>query len=1090
MKSTPRVSAPVLAFGLIALILSAVVGWYGYQRHQARGGAAADAAATDPDPDLASAPDSDGEIMPAEPEVVAMTFPDGFPPVIPISLVPHLIEAENGTWLKDNQYKLLPRGTQDFGGIEFHLEGMIQLQGRQSKDWKKYSYRQQVSLPLALTNQTDGRWEIMQRGSKIASVYVLAGTRYESDSEAVAANLVWRYTDGTSATTPIQFNVHVRDWIREEFEQPERLPYPFTKVVWTTPVAKQPERALRLYRLGLANPAPQKVIQRLDFLGMTGDATLFVTALTLDPVPLGQRPDGTPDLEPTDAIPGSLLQLQVIGPDDQPIAKAKIRLQIRRKAGTVNPYVTRSLGTDSQGTLGIKYSSDNLQSFEVGAAHEDFGGRKMLWDLSAGDWLPAAYTLKLGHGISLGGTVVDEGDQPIAEAKLSFNRFWSSEDDSPNQAGNRPDFQSKNVITDAVGQWQLRGVPKELLDNISFNITHADFTATNFNLRGKSDDEAKLRAGTHKIVLKRGLIVTGRVLDESDNPVKEARVWVGRPYYSGTQETKTDATGAFRFQGVPEGSQSFSVLAKDLKPVVTNLTVKTGLAEIIFRLGPGLTLRGIVKNETGEPVSGVRISLENERGGVSQDYNFEMTTDSAGRFEWNGAPETELKFSFLKQGYESKRQQPLKTTAENVITLRKGRTVQAWVVDAETEQPITKFRAGAGRNHGFGDSDQFYAEYPGMKNYTDANGLFTLELNEEQVNAIKAEADDYAGKVEKLPAAENGVVQVTLRLKPSASVRGVLVNAAGQPVPGASVALTKDGSMGGTQVQFRKGRLTGSGRDTTIVTTDAEGKFTLGSPPETGGLVIAAADAGFARSTVDEVRHTGRLVLQEYGRIEGSIKIAGAPSAGQEFMFSLMNIGVNLDWESYRTTSDADGKFSFEKIPPGEGELVRLIKTSPSSWMHSHKTTVTVAPGQTAPVSFGAEGAVINGQVRLEIPPGEGEEFNFSGSLNSKMPAFNQKFATPAEATAFYQSAEWREQSKQRKYYGVAINPDGSFSVDSIPPGEYTLSVSATKPKPGGESWNRATVASGSTTVTVPDSASPYTPIGLNILVLKPVPNR
>ncbi|MGC3961504.1 MAG: carboxypeptidase-like regulatory domain-containing protein [Verrucomicrobiota bacterium] len=1029
----------------------------------------------------------ESEAVSAGAEAVAGLHPDGLPPVIPISFVPYLIEAENGTWLKDEQYKLIPRGTQDLGGIEFHLEGMIQLQGRQSKDWKKRSYRQQVSISLALTNQTDAGFEIIPRGSNIASVYLLAGTRYEAETEAVAANLVWRYSDGTSATTPIQFNVHVRDWIREEFEQPDHLPYPFTKVVWTTPVPKQPQRALRLYRLGLANPAPQKVIHRLDFLGMTGDATLFLTALTLDPVRLGQRPDGTPDLEPTDAVAGSLLQLNVVGPDDQPVAKAKIRLQIRRKAGTENPYVTRTLATDSYGTLSIKYSAEGLQSFDLSATHEDFGGRKMLWDLSAGNQIPAAYLLKLGDGISLGGTVVDETDQPIADAKLSFHRFWSSEDESPNKAGNQPDFQSKTVTTDTTGRWQLRGVPKELLDNIGFNITHPDFAATNFNLRTSSGDEAKLRDGSHKIVLKRGLIVKGRVLDESDNPVKDARVWAGRANFSNTQETKTDAKGAFSFRGLTEGSQSFSVLAKNFKPVVTNLTVKTGMEEIVFRLGAGLTLRGLVKNEAGEPVSGVRISLEDEHGGVSRDYEFEMTSDKDGRFEWNGAPEEKLKFCFLKQGYESKRGQTLQTTEENIITLRKGRKVQAWVVDAETEKPITKFRGGVGRNYDYSDNENFYAEWPGMKDYSDANGMFTADLNEEQVNAIKVEADDYAAKVEKLTAAENGVVQVTLRLKPSTSVRGILVNAQGQPVPGATVALTKDSSSGGPQIQLRKARLSSYNRDTKIVTTDAEGKFTLGSPPETGGLVVAAAEVGFARATVDEVRSTGRLVLQEFGRVEGTIKVAGSPSEGQEFMFSLMNIGVSPDWESYRTKSDADGKFAFEKIPPGEGQVVRLIKMNPNSWMHSHNTSVTVESGKTARVSFGEEGAVIKGQVRIEVPPGEGEVINFSGSLNTKLPNMNLNFATPEEAAAFYKSDAWKEQMKQMKHYGIAVNADGSFSVDSIPPGEYTLSVGATKPKPGQDSWSQRPFASGSTTITVPSSASPNAPIGLGDLILKPV---
>jgi len=1086
MKTAPRLSGPVLAFGIVGLAIILAISWLGYHRHHTPLAIPETAASEPTIAPPASDTNTPTETVPTAPEPVATDFPDGLPPVIPISLVPHLIDAENSTWLKDEQYKLVPHGTQDFGGIAFQLEGMVQLQGRLSKDWKKRSYRTQVTIPLTLTNVTEGGVEIMQRGSNIGSVYLIGGTRYESETEAVAANLIWRYVDGTSATTPIQFGVHVRDWIREQFEQPARLPYPFTKVVWTTPEAKRPERALRLYRLGLANPWPQKTITRLDFLGMTGDGTLFITALTLDPLRLGQRPDNSPDLEPTDTAAGSWLQLQVVGPEGYAIPKAKVRLEFRRKAGTPTAYATRTLATDENGALAIQFSPENLERFEVGAGHDDYGGRKMAWDLTAGDVMPTAYTLKLGAGVSIGGIVVDEAEQPVANVKLDFYRFWSGDDDSPNKAGNQADFQTKSASTDATGHWRLRGIPKELLDNIGFNLSHPDFVGTNFNVRSSPGDEAKFLDGTHKIVLRRGLIIKGFVLDAEDKPVKDAKVWAGRAHYSGTQETKTDAKGAFSFRGVNEGLQSFSVLAKNLKPVTTNLTVKIGMEDIVFRLSAGLSLSGIVKNEAGEPIPGVRLSLEGEHGGVSQDYDFAMTSDNEGRFEWNGAPEESLKFSILKQGYESKRQQILKVGEENIVTLRKGRKVQAYVVDAETGKPITKFRGGVGRSHNYGgDGESFYAEWPGMKDYTDVNGMFTAEITEEQVNGIKAEADDYSAKVEQLPTAENGVVQVTLRLKASPSIRGVLVNSQGQPVPGATVALTRENSFGG-QLRLLKGKLGTYGNGEKIAITDAEGKFTLGSPPETGGMVIAAAESGFARATAEEVRNSGRLVLQDFGRIEGTIKVAGSPSAGHEFLFSLMNIGLQSDWQTSRTISDSDGKFVFEKVPPGEGQVVRLIKSSPNSWMHSHQTTVNIEPGKTAHVSFGEEGAVIKGQVRLEVPPGEGESLSFNGSLNTRT-EFNRSFATPEEATAFYKSDAWKEERKRMKYYAVAVGADGSFSLDSIPPGEYNLNVTATKPKPGSDSWNTIPVASGNTTITVPENASPYAPIGISDLILKPV---
>jgi hypothetical protein len=155
--------------------------------------------------------------------------------------------------------------------------------------------------------------------------------------------------------------------------------------------------------------------------------------------------------------------------------------------------------------------------------------------------------------------------------------------------------------------------------------------------------------------------------------------------------------------------------------------------------------------------------------------------------------------------------------------------------------------------------------------------------------------------------------------------------------------------------------------------------------------------------------------------------------------------------------------------------------------MHSHPTTVLVESGKTTQVSFGDDGAVIKGRVRLEMPPAEGEALTFEGMLFTKPPPIPQKFATKEEAQAFYQSPEWKEQMKLRKNFGVAIGADGSLALDSIPPGEYTLSITASKP--GSQPWEHKPFATGSIPITVPANASPYVPIAIGELVLKPVKN-
>src|SRR5205814_9002473 len=105
-----------------------------------------------------------------------------------------------------------------------------------------------------------------------------------------------------------------------------------------------------------------------------------------------------------------------------------------------------------------------------------------------------------------------------------------------------------------------------------------------------------------------------------------------------------------------------------------------------------------------------------------------------------------------------------------------------------------------------------------------------------------------------------------------------------------------------------------------------------------------------------------------------------------------------------------------------------------------HSTTDTVQPGQTTTVTHGDSGAVIQCRVRLETPPTNGEKLNISGNLSTftgAVPSFN----SPAESQAFFSSPEYRARINERKYFAVAVNADGSFMVDSVPPGSYSLTL-------------------------------------------------
>src|SRR5262249_17994127 len=145
--------------------------------------------------------------------------------------------------------------------------------------------------------------------------------------------------------------------------------------------------------------------------------------------------------------------------------------------------------------------------------------------------------------------------------------------------------------------------------------------------------------------------------------------------------------------------------------------------------------------------------------------------------------------------------------------------------DADSGQPVTKFNVRTGKRGGPNDSQVY-----GVINdhsFTAADGRFTLNLNEENDNAVQVWGDDYQSQTESFPDAQNGIVQVTVRLKPSAALKGVVTMADGIPVPGANVVAMSDDGESGFNVQLQGSHLHSWSQQVRVATTDADGKFSV-----------------------------------------------------------------------------------------------------------------------------------------------------------------------------------------------------------------------------------------------------------------------
>jgi hypothetical protein len=312
------------------------------------------------------------------------------------------------------------------------------------------------------------------------------------------------------------------------------------------------------------------------------------------------------------------------------------------------------------------------------------------------------------------------------------------------------------------------------------------------------------------------------------------------------------------------------------------------------------------------------------------------------------------------------------------------------------------------------------------------------------------------------------------------TLRGIVTTAEGLPVAGASVAATS--GKPGVYVWLRESNFYSPDPTVRLATTDEHGAFSLSSPPE-HGTVMAIADAGFGSNSIAQVRTNQVVVLHAFGRIEGTLKIAGAPSVGEGVSFYPSVSGLMANSKNFKATTDDHGHFTLEKIPPGDGSIARLIKAVPNMWLTSDGTPVTVQSGQTTPVTLGDSGAVLRGTVRFELAPND-EQLTFIGRISRARPNLSA-FKSTAEALAYMNSPEWQAQTKKVKNYSFVVTADGTFQADSVAPGTYTIEVSGRSTNDPAPFFN-APLVQGAIQFTVPDSADPMTPISVGEIVLTP----
>lgn len=293
------------------------------------------------------------------------------------------------------------------------------------------------------------------------------------------------------------------------------------------------------------------------------------------------------------------------------------------------------------------------------------------------------------------------------------------------------------------------------------------------------------------------------------------------------------------------------------------------------------------------------------------------------------------------------------------------------------------------------------------RTFHDADGAFQIPDVPGWMVTVRATATGYAPTFSRRVKVAVGQTEtVEIRLSKGCSLAGVAVDENGSPVPGVIVNAESFVSQGAND-------------DTSVDATDDvysgdDGTFTLDQVP-TGMIVVRGYDGKNAVSTTEltigscESVSPVRLVMSPGGGIAGVARDSnGKPIANARLSVSKRSIGF------VNTMSDAEGKYSFDKLPVGKISMELL---------YDGRKTFQIAEVKSGEVT----------QHDISLPP------QGTGKLRGRVTAGGRPLAGAQILVATSLGGE----AGLAMYYPTT-DSDGMYHIDAMTPGSYVLNVTST----------------------------------------------
>jgi beta-lactamase regulating signal transducer with metallopeptidase domain len=796
--------------------------------------------------------------------------------------------------------------------------------------------------------------------------------------------------------------------------------------------------------LGIVDPAaayPSRWLTGVATLALFGAAITFValgspsaTAQVKAPQGEERKSQQSPRLRTS-----GHMQIQALDEAAKPLPNALINVEMVTEEGSRK---VRDYQCDAQGRVTLDLSK-SLESLQLFASKPGWlRDHKAFWASSPKDQavVPESAQFQLLRLINIGGIVRDEQSRPVNGARVQYT--------------DRATEVRSETLTDAKGRWQITNVRSGAHPGDHLTVTHPNYLATTSWVDAASEQSlltfAELRSQIAVIVMHAGVAVTGKVTDPTGEPIERAPVfWGSGSRHEVAEMCLTNKDGKFRFQAVSPGPLTVTVFAEGWMPEPRAIVVAPRMPSTDFQLKPGKKLRMRIVDRAGKPVPGVAVILGLWRGFNSNPYLRELKlpfqADTNGLFEWDWAPDDQLTFDLLKAGYADSVIQVRADGGERTVSINPLLRISGTVIDAKTGQPIDAFNAIPVDYH---RPDAAYVSRGNPQRCR--AGRFSLAFGNIEVtgnfaHAAQIEAAGY--KTYRTPRYKVGDAEVALsvRLEPSEPYLGRVVGGDGRPVEGADVLVTSASEPGSFRDLAELGKRVRSGLH---FKTDRAGSFEMPSPIEPYFVQVVSSQ-GYAAVERQTAQPPGQIQIANWAKLTGRVLQSGKAIPNCPVVIEPIAInasGVRLAFNNRRGTTQADGSFVIERVPPVASTVYWNV-TSPHAsarWL-----PVQLRPGETRDVLLGGAGIEVTGQLVAENQP---PSFDYQFAINAlvaKRPGIEPPAFLAGKGFNWKRgwTLDWLTTSEGRAYLStlehwyVTSEPNGHFRISGIGPGEYDFAV-------------------------------------------------